>query len=303
MNHKILISVLNYNNFEATKECVLSILKYLNNNEQIYIVDNNSPDDSFNLLKDTFKNIKIVKSNFNGGYAAGHKISVDYAINNNFELIWILNNDLTVRENSLSELKSAFLKHGLGLYGSITLKSENPDIVNFGGGLTDDIKQPLSYNDFEGFTLEKYNSTVGERKVQSIEGSSFLIPIEVIKKYGFMREDFFMYVEETDYCYSLNKKGISSYLITSSIVVHKGGESLKGHKNLESYYRRRNFLYFQKDHYNISIFANIQNRVGLWGLFKFFIKFLLFRSKKNNLFYINLANLHALLNRRGRLII
>ena len=42
-----------------------------------------------------------------------------------------------------------------------------------------------------------------------------------------MREDFFMYGEETDYCYRLNKKGIKSYIVSRSIVVHKGAESFK----------------------------------------------------------------------------
>ena len=153
----VLISVLNYNNFLATKKCVDSLIEYLKKGEEILIIDNSSTDNSFIKLKDIYNTINIVQSKINGGYASGHKIAVEYAVKNNFELIWILNNDLTVRENTLSELKSAFLKHGPGIYGSITLKSENPDIVNFGGGLTDDIKQPLSYNDFEGFTLENYN--------------------------------------------------------------------------------------------------------------------------------------------------
>ena len=301
MNHKILISVLNYNNFEATKKCVLSILKYLNNSEQIYIVDNNSPDDSYLKLKETFKNIKVVKSNFNGGYAAGHKIAVEYALKNNFELIWILNNDLIVRKNTLSELKSAYLKHGLGLYGSITLKSENPDVVNFGGGKPDDISKPLDYNAYENISLEEYNNQTEFRAVQSIEGSSFIVPIKVIKKYGFMREDFFMYGEETDYCYRLNKLGVKSYVVPGSIVIHKGGESLKEKKYLETYYRRRNFLYFEKTHHGKSIIKNIYQRVGITSFIKYFIMYILGFEKKDNNYYLNLANLHALFNKKGKL--
>ncbi|MDA9808746.1 glycosyltransferase family 2 protein [Flavobacteriales bacterium] len=297
----VLISVLNYNNYKSTKKCIYSILKSNYKNFEILIIDNKSLDDSFTQLKKEFKEIKCKQSTINGGYAAGHKISVNFAIKNNFDFIWILNNDLTVSKNALKELINAYNRTGIGLYGSITLKSENPDIINFGGGITDNITDPLNYNDFEDFTLEKYNNSIGNRKVQSIEGSSFLIPIEIIKKHGFMREDFFMYGEETDYCYSLNKKGISSYLITSSIAIHKGAESLRYNKNLESYYRRRNFLYFQKDHYNISVFKNLKSKEGIFNIIKYFVRFIFFSSLKENQYYINLANIHALFNVRGKL--
>ena len=104
MNYKVLISVLNYNNFESTKKCVLSILDCSLKNIDIYIVDNNSPDNSFQKLKDFFQKLKVVKSKVNYGYAAGHKIAVDYALENSFDFIWVLNNDLKVRKNTLREL-------------------------------------------------------------------------------------------------------------------------------------------------------------------------------------------------------
>lgn len=296
----VLISVLNYNNFLSTKKCVDSLTEYLVNGEEILIIDNSSTDNSFIKLKDIYNNFKIIQSKINGGYAAGHKIAVEYALKNNFELIWILNNDLTVRKNTLSELKSAYLKHGLGLYGSISLKSESPDIVNFGGGNTDDVFKPLNYNDYENYYLKDYNNKTGFRTVQSIEGSSFLIPTQVIKKYGFMREDFFMYGEELDFCYFLRKKEIKSYIITKSIVVHKGGESLKNTNYLEEYYRRRNFLFFMKIHYGQSIVSFISRKVGITSFLKFLCMYIL--GIKTTNYYLNLGVLHALLNKKGKLI-
>ena len=126
-----------------------------------------------------------------------------------------------------------------------------------------------------------------------------LIPLKIIKNYGFMREDFFMYGEETDYCYNLKKHGISSYVVADSVVVHKGAESFKNAKYLEIYYRRRNMLYFEKKHYNKSILKNLSNRVGIFNLIKFFLKNLFVKGDKNELFYINIANIHALIRVKG----
>jgi GT2 family glycosyltransferase len=296
---KVLISVLNYKNFESTKKCVLSILDCSLKKIEIYIVDNNSPDNSYQKLKDFFKDLNVVKSKTNNGYASGHKIAVNYAIKNKFDFIWVLNNDLTVRKESLQKLLSAYESNGTGVFGSITLKSENPDIVNFGGGCTDDIKEAFDYNAYEGCLLEEYYKKTQLRKVQSVEGSSMLIPLKIIKEHGFMREDFFMYGEETDYCYRLKKVGISSFVVPESVVVHKGAESLKNSKHLESYYRRRNILYFEKEHYGVSILKNLNKRVGITQIVKFFIKNLFVNSEKNELYYLNIANIHALRRIKG----
>ncbi|MAJ05458.1 MAG: hypothetical protein CL827_01170 [Crocinitomicaceae bacterium] len=299
MQKTILISVLNYNNFESTKKCVLSILDCFLKNAEIYIIDNNSPDNSYNKLKKLFNEFKVVKSKSNEGYAAGHKIAVDYALGKNFDFIWVLNNDLTVRKETLPKLLLAYDTFGTGIFGSITLKSENPDVVNFGGGNTDDINKAFDYNAYEGCLLVEYHKKTRLRKVQSVEGSSMLIPLNVIKNHGFMREDFFMYGEETDYCYKLKKLGISSYIVPESVVLHNGSESLKNSKHLESYYRRRNILYFEKEHYGVSILKNLTKRVGIIQIVKFFIKNLFVSSEKNELYYLNIANIHALMRIKG----
>ncbi len=301
MKQKILISILNYNNSEATKKCIKSVLSNIIEGCEVLVIDNNSTDGSFLILKEYFKKLNIIKSNNNGGYASGHKISVDYAIDNKFDFIWILNNDLIVKKETLKELISAFNEFGLGIYGSISLKSENPDIINFGGGNTHKIDEPFEYNSYEDSNLEKYYKETQIRKVQSIEGSSMFIPVKLIIKYGFMRLDYFMYAEETDYCYRLSKLGISSYVVPKSIIIHGGGESLKSNKYLESYYRRRNMLFFEKEHYNISVIRNIHRRIGILNFVKFIIKGFFFKNESNELYYLNMANIHALFNKRGKL--
>jgi GT2 family glycosyltransferase len=300
MNENILISVLNYNNFISTSKCIYSILKSDYKNFEILIIDNKSLDNSYTELKKEFNEINCIQSPYNGGYAAGHKIAVNYAIEKKFDFIWILNNDLTVRKDTLEELLNAYKRNGIALYGSISLKSENPDIVNFGGGQTDDVLKPLDYNSFENFRLDHYPKFPETRPVQCIEGSSVLIPTEIIRKHGFMRLDFFMYGEETDYCYRMKKLGISSYVVTNSVVIHKGEESFKEDPRVK-YYKRRNGLYFEKTHYNVSTFKNIHIRSGWISTLKYFTKSLFVKLLKNETYYINLANIHAILDVKGKL--
>ena len=75
----------------------------------------------------------------------------------------------------------------------------------------------------------------------------------------------------------------------------------KNSNYLESYYRRRNILYFEKEHYGLSILKNLSKRVGLTQIIKFFIKNLFVNSEKNELYYLNIANIHALMGITGKL--
>lgn len=299
---KVLISVLNYNNFNSTKLCVTSLYSLNFKNTDIVIIDNASTDSSVILLRQEFNNIKIISSINNLGYAGGHKLAVNYALKNNYKFIWILNNDLTVKPETLCELIEAYKKYGNGLYGSISLKSENPDIVNFGGSTVSDVSRPFLYNQFEDVILEEYSKKMKTRVVQTIEGSSFLVPVKIIKKHGFMREDFFMYVEEVDYCYRLKKQfNISSYIVPTSVIIHKGGESFKNLSSISTYYKRRNHLVFCNENYNQSILNFIKNSQGIINLALSLLKGFIFLNKRDNHFFINLANYHALINKLGKL--
>lgn len=82
-NNKFLISILNFQNYSDTISCLkqLSLSGFSSN--EILVIDNHSPNDSVNKIKEAFLEVKIIESPVNNGFAAGHKIAVDYALNDN----------------------------------------------------------------------------------------------------------------------------------------------------------------------------------------------------------------------------
>jgi len=310
MQHpKVIISVLNWFKYEDTIACINSLQQIDYPNYEIIIVDNNSLNDSVKKIKQNFPRLKLIESKKNLGYAAGHKLSADDAIDKNADLLWMLNSDIKARRNTLTELVRTYRKNNEAIYGSITLKSENPDVISFGGG--DDFEdegQEFSYNIFEDKLLEEYPDELKEREVQTIEGSSMMIPVLVIKKYGFMNCSCFMYGEETIYCYHLRTKNIPSIIVPSSIVVHRCGSSFANTIRMgfiESYYRRRNYLFFRKKYYHWSNQFILKKQGGIKNIIKFFIKYWFlsnkqFKQDNKNLYYINLATLHAMLGIKGK---
>ena len=303
---KVLISVLNWQYYEATISCVHSVLKTDYKNFEIVIIDNDSPNDSFVKLKNAFPELMVIKSTENNGYAAGHSISLEIARQKNADLFWILNNDLLVEENSLSTLVEAFHKNKNGIYGSVTLKSKNPDIVDFAGGESPQMKSSvLSYNIYQGYKSEDLPE-IPVREVQSVEGSSMLVPMEIIRKYGFMNTDFFMYGEETDYCLRLKKLGISSFVVRNSRVLHEGAGSFHDADSLSvvpAYYRRRNFFRIMKEHYHWSTWKCLNQPESIIRKMKFLIKCQGVRDFKNkNLpdYYRLIGSIDGAINRKSR---
>lgn len=248
----VLVSILNWNNSNLTRNCVLSVKSQTYTNFQIVVIDNDSKVDPVDQLIEEFPDIDFVKSLENLGYAGGHQLAVEYAINSGTELVWLLNNDVSLGNDSLKNLVDAYLKNGKALYGSIPKSSHPVRVWKVDGN------KPK----FEEFVDVKSISDP-IIPVTNLFGSSILIPIEVIKKHGFMDTHFFLYGEETDYCLRLLKKGIHSYLVRDSVIDHQSQASTKGNRQLEkiaNYYRIRNHLFLTRRHQSFSSFFNLSLR-------------------------------------------
>ncbi len=304
MKKQILVSILNWNNAPDTIACINSLREVSDTSFfDICIVDNASIDDSFNLIKEKTNERFYIQSKQNNGYAAGHSLSLEIALKEKYQYFWILNNDLVVKKDTLINLLKEVEKFPNSIFGSVTLKSENPDIIGFGGGLSDEISKPLDYNAFENTLLLEYQNKYSTHSVQSLEGSSLLIPLAVINKYGFMSLDFFMYGEETDYCYRLAKVGVKSLIVPTSVVLHKNEGSTNQYPNLKyiiAYYRRRNFLRFSIDHTGRTRWSAFNVQDGVVNNCKSIVKGLLF--KKNIDYYYALASIHAGLGIKGKVV-
>ena len=100
----IVFLILHYMVEKETEKCVDSIIK-LNGEKKVIIVDNCSPNNSFELLKDYYKNInevEILKNKENLGYANGNNFGYSYIKNNfdNVDFIVVMNNDMEINQNN-----------------------------------------------------------------------------------------------------------------------------------------------------------------------------------------------------------
>lgn len=70
-----------------------------------------------------------------------------------------------------------------------------------------------------------------------------LIPKKVIEQVGLLREEYFLYCEDTDYCCRVLQAGYSIYYCNDAVIYHKISRSVGNASKLQQYYMTRNTLY------------------------------------------------------------
>ena len=95
------VIILNYNVRYFLEQCVLSVKNATQNlRAEIIVVDNNSPDDSCQMLKERFPDVILIENKENSGFPKGNNIGVHIASG---EYICILNPDTVVAEDTFEK--------------------------------------------------------------------------------------------------------------------------------------------------------------------------------------------------------
>jgi len=194
--------------------------------------------------------IIFIQAGENGGFAAGNNIGIKYALEkDDFEYIWLLNNDTVIEKNSLSSLEEYATENDFGISGSALMYYHNPKEVQAYGG---------TVNKFFGTGSHILQASEIEKKLDYVVGASFLIDKKVIDKIGLLPEEYFLYYEETDYCFNARSNGFKLGIVVDSVVYHKEGAKNKGKNTLFSdKYLFKNRLKFARKYLNNISYVHI----------------------------------------------
>ncbi len=310
---RVYISIVNWNNYQHTIACLQSLESLDYPHYDVVVVDNASLNESVSRLRAAFPQLTIIRAEENLGYAGGHRLALGWIQQTGAELMWILNNDVIVQPATLRTLVEAFQQFGSGLYGSVPLDAASESRIHFTGWSVDSGGQPLFLQQETVSWDVRYADWLTDmqpRRVANISGSSFLIPLAVIDRFGFMDASFFLYGEETDYCFRMARHGIPSYVVPGSIVVHR----LRGASDTNAllqgaihYYKVRNRLRLVGSYLgHRDYFVQLRQYLRRHQCLKLLIKALVLRrnvreSEPKNYFACR-GIWDALWNRRGKTI-
>jgi GT2 family glycosyltransferase len=163
----------------------------------------------------------LIKSHKNGGYGSGNNIGIRYALkilNTNYVLI--LNNDTVVDSNFLEPLVSACEPdHKIGIASSKIFFMNRPNTIWFNGGRYFPLTGRVEHSHFGLLDVGQDP----KEKITFISGCLWLVPRRTLDKVGLINEDFFMYVEDLEYCQRVINLGYKLVICKNSNIAHKVG--------------------------------------------------------------------------------
>lgn len=233
------IIIVSFNTKKLLASCISSIItKTKEVNYEIIVIDNASVDGSSQMVKKNFPEVKLIINNKNLGFAKANNQGIKTSKGKYFLL---LNSDTLVTANVLAGITSWMDKNPKVGIATCGLKNRDNSMQATGGYFPtlfrvfawmfflDDI--PLlgrvikSFHphipDFFGIN----QSYLQAHEQDWITGAFFLIRAEVVKQVGVLDEDFFMYVEEMEYCYRVKKTGWQVWFLPKWSIIHYGGSS------------------------------------------------------------------------------
>ncbi len=266
---ELLVVILNYKTPSLVIECLETVLPELCDNQEIVVVDNNSSDNSRQVFdawreRNPNKLVEFIFSTKNGGFSAGNNIGIK---SRDAEFYLLLNSDTLLRPSSLSPLVKTMRENSnLGMVSPrLTWPDGEPQISCF------KFHSPLSELINAAATsvitrlLNRWNVPIAVSKDQSSpEWTSFacvLVRRALIEEVGYMDEGYFLYYEDTDFCFQSKKLGWKILNCPSSEVVHLRGGSSDVKKNQDSKKRQPKYFYESRSRY----FAKNYGYAGLLG--------------------------------------
>ena len=298
MKNKVYIVLINFHRSGDTVECIESILINEYKNYQIVVVDNSLSEETIDQMTAWAKKKKVpylvysqedsvdggiikkrenaiksspkfgspvifIKADKNEGFSAGNNVGIRYGLRKgDGDLYWVLNNDTILEKDSLKVLIDTITEDSsYGIAGSKLIFSWDTSIVQTIGN--DNVSwKGIGQGSYDG--VKESELLVDIFFPKSIIGASFLIKKEVIDAIGLMREEYFMYHEETDWCARAMAKGYKLVVNCKSRIIHKEGASSDRSRTVKTflgkkasrttvsdfliwgYYSFRNEIYFVK---------------------------------------------------------
>ncbi|WP_039657096.1 glycosyltransferase family 2 protein [Clostridium tyrobutyricum] len=257
----VYIILVNYNGHKDTIECINSFKKINYKNYKIIIIDNESSDDSLNVLKKKTNGCIIIESKKNLGFAGGNNLGIKYALDHSADYIMLLNNDTLVKTDFLANMLNSFSKDKkVGLVGCKIMYYPEKNIIWYGGGYIDWFKFIGAHY---GMKQIDNGQCDDEKEIDFMTGCCMLIKAKIFEKVGFLPEDYFMYFEDVDFCVKIKNFGYKIWYNPKAVIYHKVGLSSGGEESPFSieWCTRNRLLFMNKHKSNVSSLNFILSKI------------------------------------------
>lgn len=246
---KIFIIIVTYNSLKWIEECLNSILQSTVPVIPL-VIDNNSTDDTVRFVKAKFPELILWEKNENLGFGKANNIGMSYALKQNADFVFLLNQDAFLERNTIEKL--------------VSVASENPDYgvlspiqLDYSGKHLEKyflkfISENISTTFYSDFLLKNEVKTIYE--INFIQAAAWLLPKKTLEIIGGFDPMFFHYGEDNNYCQRIRYHKLKVGIVPDTFIRHDSTKSI--HPDLELF-SERYFKIYKKDICSVS--ADINN--------------------------------------------
>lgn len=272
---RVYVIILNYRKWKDVVECLETLFRSQYDNFTVIIIDNNSQNNSLEYLLHWAENnteflhrlshfskdilvkpigykyftsesftdeiqpaalppLVFIQNKENKGFAGGMNPVLQRLLQED-AYIWLLNPDMVVEETTLAGLEAFAVKSPPeSIIGSVIKYYSNPGKIHlYAGGKIN----------FNSGTVTMMKNKAGLSQMDYVSGGSLFTHVQNFSALGLLPEDYFLYWEETDWCYRAKMKGYHLALCETAVCYDKVSASI-GKSFLADYYYTRNGLLF-----------------------------------------------------------
>ena len=244
------IIIVNWNTKDLLIQCLKSLEQTLQRLKmEVFVVDNGSVDGSVKSVREKFPGAIIIQNPMNLGFAKANNQAVSLS---NGKYTLLLNPDTQEKEGAIETLRAFMDNHPeAGAAGAQLLNSDGSkqnSIANFPSLATELLNKSLLRWLFPKTFPGKERNISEPIEVDSIIGACMMVRREAMEQVGLLDEDYFLFLEETDWCYRMKKAGWKVYHVPQAEVYHFQGKSAeKDKKRAKVEYYRSRYQFFKKN--------------------------------------------------------
>ncbi|MBH70627.1 MAG: dTDP-Rha--alpha-D-GlcNAc-pyrophosphate polyprenol alpha-3-L-rhamnosyltransferase [Flavobacteriales bacterium] len=254
----ISIVLLNWNGKKLMQKFLPTLIKN-SKGIDIYVVDNNSNDDSVKYLQENFNSIKIIHHKQNLGYAKGYNDAIK---NIKTKYLVLINSDIETTKNWYQPIIDLMQKQ-------IKIAACQPKVLDYNnknyfeyagasGGFIDLFGYPFCRGRIFNFLESDKSQYEDNKEVFWATGACLFIKKSSFDEVSGFDEDYFAHQEEIDLCWRLKNKGYKIMVCPKSVVYHVGGGTLEKSSSFKTYLNFRNNL--------LTLYKNLTRTELIWIL-------------------------------------
>lgn len=245
--------IVNWNAREFLRACLASLTAQ-NVSQEIFVVDNASNDASADMVRANFPDVQLIASEKNLGFAAANNLAAARARG---QYLFFLNPDTTVPPDTLQTLTAyADAQPSCGALGPELQNADGSHqrscwrgFPGLGMALADALylwKMP--WLPFAERSEYRANELLEPRIVDHLLGACMLVRRAAWVQVGALDEKYFLFLEETDWCYRAQRAGWQCVYMPYAHVIHYGQQSMRQapRKNIPQFYS--SYLRFYRAH-------------------------------------------------------